>query len=126
VDTGLANIAGFQFSANSGKLAENIVFLELKRRSYSNPHLEIYYWKNLAQEEVDFAVKEKTSVKELIQVCWNVRDARTKKRETRALLKAMEEFELDEGTIITEDCESEESVGGKTIKTIPLYKWLLG
>ncbi len=125
VDTGLANIAGFQFSANNGKLAENIVFLELKRRAYFNPHQEIYYWKNLVQEEVDFVVKEKASVKELIQVCWDMRDTRTKKRETKALLKAMEEFKLDEGTVITEDREGKEAVDGKEIKMIPLYKWLL-
>jgi len=54
VDTGLANVVGFRFSDNFGKLAENMVFLELKRRSNFDPSMEIYYWKSLAQEEVDF------------------------------------------------------------------------
>ncbi|MEK9151393.1 MAG: ATP-binding protein [Patescibacteria group bacterium] len=126
VDTGLANIVGFRFSGNFGKLAENVVFLELKRRSYFHPDMEIYYWKSLAQEEVDFVVKKNTDVTELIQVCWNVRDMNTKKRETRALLKAMAEFSLDRGLIITEDFEGEDDFDGKKIRYVALRKWLLG
>lgn len=126
VDTGLANNVGFQFSANSGRLAENLVFLELKRRSYLNPWMEIYYWKSLTHEEVDFLVKEDTKVKELIQVCWDIQDMSTKKRETKALLKAMDEFKLKKGLIITEDHEGEEKVDGKKIQYVTLRKWLLG
>jgi uncharacterized protein len=126
VDTGLANNVGFQFSANSGRLAENLVFLELKRRSYFNPWMEIYYWKSLTHEEVDFLVKEDTKVKELIQVCWDIQDMNTKKRETKALLKAMDEFKLKKGLIITEDYEGEEKVDGKKIEYVTLRRWLLG
>lgn len=126
VDTGVANIIGFRFSANLGRLAENLVFLELKRRSYTNPWMEIYYWKSLAQEEVDFLVKEDTKVKELIQVCWDIRDINTKKRETKALLKAMDEFKLKKGLIITEDYEGEEKADGKKIEYVTLRRWLLG
>lgn len=126
IDTGVVNTIGFRFSHNFGRLAENAVFLELKRRSHFNPFLEIYYWKSLANEEVDFIVKEDTSVKELIQVCWDVRDINTKKRETKALLKAMNEFKLQKGLIITEDFEGEEDFGGKKIQYVALRRWLLG
>lgn len=126
VDAGLANTIGFRFSGNFGKLAENVVFLELKRRSYFNSRMEIYYWKSLAQEEVDFVVKEDTEVKELIQVCWNVGDMNTKKRETKALLKAMDEFKLKKGLIITEDFEGEEDYDGKKVQYVSLRRWLLG
>ncbi|MEI7620930.1 MAG: ATP-binding protein, partial [Candidatus Moraniibacteriota bacterium] len=126
VDTGIANTVGFRFSPNLGKLAENVVFLELKRRSYLNPFLEIYYWKSLANEEVDFIVKEDSTIKELIQVCWNLGDIQTKKRETKALLKAMAEFNLTSGLIIAEDFEGEENYDGKKIKYVSLRRWLLG
>ena len=126
IDTGVANLIGFRFSPNFGRLAENVVFLELKRKMYDNPFLEIYYWKSLTHEEVDFVVKEDTKVKELIQVCWSVEDMNTKKRETKALLKAMGEFKLKKGLIITEDYEGEEKVDGKTIEYVTLRKWLLG
>ena len=88
--------------------------------------MEFYYWKNLQHEEVDFVLKENTQIKELIQVCWDISDANTKKRELRALLKAMEEFKLETGIIITEDYEYEEAVEGKIVQYIPLRKWLLG
>lgn len=126
VDTGLANTVGFQFSGNLGRLAENLVFLELKRKTYFDPFLEIYYWKSLAQEEVDFVVKEDAKIKELIQVCWDLRDINAKKRETKALLKAMNEFKLEKGLIITEDYEGEEDFEGKKIQYMMLRKWLLG
>jgi len=126
VDTGLANVVGFQFSGNLGRLAENLVFLELRRRFYSQSFMEIYYWKSLAQEEVDFVVKEDTKVKELIQVCWDLSDINTKKREIKALLKAMDEFKLKKGLIITEDFEGEEDYDGKKIQYTTLRRWLLG
>jgi predicted AAA+ superfamily ATPase len=126
IDTGLANIIGFRFSGNMGRLAENAVFLELKRRSYASPNTEVYYWKNEQREEVDFVVKEDTRVKELIQVCWDISDMNTKKRELRALVKAMEEFKLENGLVITEDFEGEEIAGDKTIRYVSLSKWLLG
>ena len=125
VDTGLANIIGFQFSGNLGKLAENLVFLELKRKTYFDQFMEIYYWKSLAQEEVDFVVKEGAKIKELIQVCWDLQNINTKKRETKALLKAMNEFKLKKGLIITEDYEGEEDYGEKKIQYVTLRKWLL-
>ncbi|GEM_PF-1415405 len=49
----------------------------------------------------------------------------TKERELKGLIIAMEEFKLRGGLIITEDFEGEEKIGGKTIKYIPLWKWLL-
>lgn len=125
VDTGIASTIGFQFSPNLGRFAENAVFLELKRRAYMNRFLEIYYWKSIAHEEVDFVVKEGDRVIELIQVCWDVSDIRTKKREVKALLKAMEEFKLEKGWIITEDYTGEETVDEKKIQYIPFSEWLL-
>ena len=125
IDTGLANTIGFRFSQNLGKLAENVVFLELKRKTFSNPYLEFYYWKDERHREVDFVIKEKLKINKLLQVCWNIEDKETRERETESLIKAMREFELNEGLIITEDYEGKEKIKGKEIKFIPLWKWLL-
>jgi len=46
-------------------------------------------------------------------------------REVRALIKAMDEFKLKEGLIITEDEDKEEEVDGKRIVYKPLREWLL-
>lgn len=124
VDTGLANAAGFRFSQNLCRLAEDIVFLELRRRQTINPDYEFYYWKDVSHKEVDFVIKENLKVRHLLQVCWEVDRPETRKRETLALYKAMREFKLREGIVITEDYEGEEKADGERIVYIPLWKWL--
>ena len=119
IDTGLRNAVSFKFSEDKGRLAENAVFIELKRHKQ-----EVYYWKNNIGE-VDFIVKNGLRPVEAIQVCWNLDDERTKKRETRALYSAMKDLDLDRGIIITEDMEAVEETDGKQIYFTPMWKWLL-
>jgi len=125
VDTGLANVIGFRFTQNMGRLAENLVFLELNRKRMFNPNLELYYWKDIHHREVDFLIKENLKVRQLMQVSWEVTKYETKNREIKSLLKAMEELGLKEGLVITEDFEAEEDFNGKKIEYIPLWKWFL-
>lgn len=125
IDTGLCNAVGFRFSDNLGKLAENIVFMQLRRKQAANYNMELFYWKDTHHREVDFVIEEGAKVKSLIQVCWNMRDEKTRNRELRSLQKAMKEFNVSTATIITEDMEGEEKLNGFTVKTVPLWKWLL-
>jgi len=125
IDTGLSNTIGLRFSQNIGKVAENLVFLELLRRKITNPKIELYYWKNERHQEVDFVIKDGISIKNLIQVCWDINKLNTKKRETGSLIKGLEELKLSEGLIITEEYEGEENIKDKKIKYLPLCKWLL-
>lgn len=127
IDTGLSNNVGFKFSKDIGRLAENIVALHLKILQSDNPDIEIYYWKNhYGDKEVDFVIKESERINQLIQVCWNIEDEGTKKREIDSILKAMEGFGLDKGIIITGDYEEEEVIKNRRIVYIPLWKWLCG
>ena len=91
---------------------------------------KIYYWKNVQQEEVDFVVKEGTRVKQLIQVCYDISDIKTKERETRSLLKASKDLKCKNLIVITEDYEDEKQIEwfkiNRKIKFIPLWKWLQG
>lgn len=125
IDSGLSNAIGFRFTKNSGKLMENIVATELKIRQSFEPGTEIYYWKDQSGREVDFLVKDGLKVSELIQVCQDLSDMGTKEREVKGLVKAMEEFNLESGFIITEDFEGEENIKNKEIIYKPLWKWLL-
>jgi len=120
VDTGLRNMVSFRFSQDLGKLAENLVLVELKRRGY-----EIFYWKSPKQKEVDFVIKKEIKPEQLIQVCVNVDDEKTKKRETRALIECSDYTKCDNLLIITEDYGFEEEINDRKIKFIPLWKWLL-
>lgn len=125
LDTGLCNALGFRFSENSGRLAENIVSVTLKRQQVRNPAMELFYWKDVQHREVDFVVKKGIKVNRLIQVCWNIHDEKTKNREMRSLEKAMKELDVSTATIITDDTEGEEKINNTTVPIIPLWKWLL-
>lgn len=116
IDTGLANSVTIRSSEDKGKLYENIVAIELKRRGK-----EIYYWRNEKNLEVDFLIKEKNKVKEIINVSYDLSSPKTMKREIMAITEAMKEFGLSNGKIITKDYEGEK----ESIKFIPLWKWLL-
>ncbi len=87
--------------------------------------MEIYYWKGDQQNECDFAVKECSKIKQLIQVCYDTTRLETKEREIKGLLKASKELKCSNLLIITDDEEKEEKINGKKIKHIPLWKWLL-
>ena len=117
IDTGIRNAVGFSFSSDIGRLYENIVFLHLKKR-----YDEIFYWKN-GRGEVDFLVKEGTRIVQAIQVCYDTEDAW--EREEISLLAALDEFELEEGLVVTEDTRDLKVVGGKRIRYLPLWEWLL-
>ncbi len=129
IDTGLITAVSFQFSPSLSRLYENIVAVELLRRRALNIDTEIYYWKNAQQEEVDFVVKEKLTVMQLIQVSYSLQEESTRKREIRALLKASKDLHCDNLLVITSEQEGEETVDWfdlkGTIKFIPLWKWLL-
>ena len=124
IDNVFINAISTKFMNNFGRLYENLVAIELKRRKK-----ESYYWKNPEKEEVDFVIKEDIKVKQLIQVCYDVSDLDTKKRELRALLKASKDLKCDNLLIINRDYSGEEEIEwfgikGK-VKFIPLWKWLL-
>jgi len=125
IDTGLVNAVGFRFSENLGKLAENIAFLEFQRKKLKDSDLAIYYWKDEKHQEVDFVIKNKNLVTQLLQICWDLSDIKTREREIKSLIKASEELSCQNLLIITSDYEGEEKIKGKIIKFIPLYKWLL-
>ncbi len=129
IDCGIPNAVGFQFSANIGRIAENIVAIELKKKEKLNSNIELYYWQDVKGKEVDFVIKNKTQIEQLVQVCWNINDNKTKHREIYSLLKASQELKCKNLLIITEDYEGEEThewfgMKGK-IKFISLLNWLL-
>lgn len=125
IDIGLANFLGFNFSENKGRLSENIVFLELNRQKVHDINSGIYYWKDSLHREVDFVVISSQKERQLIQVCWQIDNRETKKRELKALLKASAELNCNNLLVITGDYAAEEQVNDVKIQYIPLSQWLL-
>ena len=125
IDTIFISQMSTKFSRNTGRIYENAVFLELKRRQANDTNLEIFYWRNIKQEEVDFVVKQGMKVKQLIQVCYDIEDYDTKNREIKSLLKSSKDLRCRDLLVITGNKEGEEIVDNKKINYIPLWKWLL-
>ena len=110
IDNGLRNAVSFKFSKDEGKLAENLVFIELLRRNQ-----DVYYWNG--KGEVDFIVKESNAGLIAINVCYGI----VKERETKGMEEFKEKFKVKKMLILTKDVEKKE----KGIEFIPLWKWLL-
>jgi len=119
IDQGLHNYLTLKFSENKGRLLENIVFLELRRRGF-----HVFYYKTATGHEVDFLLQDKGEWK-LIQVCHDVSHIETFSREKKALIAGMREMGLRSGTIITHDDTREETIDTYTIHMAPAWKWLL-
>jgi len=120
IDSGLANTISFRFSKESGRLLEQCVFLELKRKGHG-----IYYYKTENNKEVDFLVQQQNRKKNLIQVCWDISDEDTKKRELNSLTQAMNELKLTNGLILTYNNEQKLQVENRRITVMPVYKWMI-
>lgn len=122
VDNGFIKTESVSLSPNTGKLLENLVFVELLRRG-EKPNLDLFSYLTRNRREVDFVVKKGVKVYKLIQVCYAL-DAGNKKREIRALIEASSELRCNDLFIITFDQEETFKIGDKTIQVIPLSKWL--
>jgi len=126
VDHGLANFMGFRLEKNMGRAYENLVCTELLNRVSEKHDEGIYYYKDSQGREVDFVHRKGAKIKQLIQVCYDPSDLSTKERELKSLTKASRELRCRDLLVITHDHEGEEKFDGKTVKFIPLWKWLLG
>ena len=121
IDNGFFSSAGFTTTHNSGRLLENLVFIELKRRGK-----EVYYYKDARNREVDFVIKENNRITEAIQVCYNISNEKVRKREISSLLAGMKNLGLKKGLILTMDTEEKISVEGYQVEFYPVWRWLLG
>ena len=110
IDNGLRNSVSFKFSKDEGKLAENLVLIELKRKEK-----EVYYWKN--KNEVDFIVKDNNDLT-AINVSYT---DEINEREIKGLIEFKKENKKARLILLTKDLEKQES----GVSFIPLWKWLL-
>lgn len=117
IDPGLVNAVGFNFTTNSGKLMENVVFLSLRRKAD-----EIYYYTSPAGYEVDFYLP---AHQQLIQVTQNMTAPSTREREIRALIDAQHALNIPSGLILTDSNADTVSEDGVTIRIRSLAEWML-
>ncbi len=117
IDNGIRNAVALRFSSDSGRLLENIIFAELKRRG-----CDIYYHRE--KHECDFLVREKQRVVAAIQVTYELGPA-NRPRELAGLAEAMRLYGLQSGTIITYSAEGKEAVAAGEVRIVPAWRWLV-
>jgi predicted AAA+ superfamily ATPase len=118
IDTGLSIAVSFSFSDNRGRLLENLVFLELKRRQS-----EVYYYSD-GRTECDFAIQEGTRISAVLQVTESL-DKGNREREVAGLIAAARAYSLSEGVIVTLDQEEDFMFDEIKVRVVPAWKWLL-
>ncbi|MGQ4892034.1 MAG: ATP-binding protein [Candidatus Njordarchaeia archaeon] len=123
IDQGLRRAISREYRESLPLTLENTIFVEIWRRKKIAEN--IHYWKSPLGEEVDFVVEENMKPKNLIQVTYIIENEKTRKREEKALLKAMKELKVSEGIIVTWNEEKTERKGSKIIRYIPAWKYLM-
>jgi hypothetical protein len=127
IDNGFVTAKGFRFSRNDGSLTENLVAIALHQLELAG-NLNLYYWKNANQQEVDFVLQRGGKVIALIQVCTDLTDDKVRRREVNALLTAGRDCDCKNRIILAMDEEhkkTEEWFGIRgNIQYIPVWKWL--
>jgi hypothetical protein len=126
-DNGMAVSAGFRFSADRGALYENLVAVALKQEEIAG-RISLFYWRSPQNEEVDFVVKEGLQVTRLIQVCADLSNPKTLKREMRALVKASQELHCQDLLLLNDREDRTETFkwqnAERSIRLLPLWQWL--
>ncbi|MDO9577434.1 MAG: DUF4143 domain-containing protein [Candidatus Cloacimonadales bacterium] len=118
VDSGLLNAVSFSYSDDWGKLLENQVYLELRRR-----YPEIYYLKN--GFECNFVCLSADGERFLYQVTYHLQTESAIQREVNSLLKAADKLKVKETFILTMDQEQDLKINGKSLQVLPVWKWSL-
>ncbi len=120
IDNGLRAAVLLPQSNDLGKRLENTVFLHLQRNL--QPGEKITYFSG--DYECDFVVQHEERVEQLIQVCWDMHDEETRKRELRGLLEAAAATGCTNLLLVTHDEETLLTIDDKQVYVVPAWKWM--
>ncbi len=116
MDTGFAAL-GRPFTENRGRVLENAVAIELKRRD-----IEFYHYKNT--RECDFIIKQGARPALALQVCWEL-TPENEARELAGLASACQTLDIPAGRILTYDQSGVREIDGRRIDVAPVWRWML-
>lgn len=122
VDNGFVAAKAFSLSDNLGRLLENQVFVELLRQGYDTDKT-LFYYRSRNDKEVDFVLRKGTHIEQLVQVCYDMSNAKTEKRELDSLAECAEELNCSHLVIVTNNEERCIEKDGYRIDVVPVAKW---
>lgn len=108
---------------NLGWRLENAIYIELLHRT-SKRFADVFYYRDRTFE-VDFMVAKDGVVEELYQVCYDMTNEKTRKREVNSLLQGATKFHCSNLTILTFDEQGTITEGDYTIQVKSASQWLL-
>jgi uncharacterized protein len=121
IDNGFLKALLTRTSTDDGILLENLVFLHLRQQSPFGRDMYFYSGK----KECDFVLTKNDVATQLIQVCYNIDNPDTLKREIDGLIEAAQYFDCKNLLLVTDDDEKEITVNGFKIKIVKAWKWML-
>ncbi|HAD05100.1 MAG: ATPase [Desulfuromonadales bacterium GWD2_61_12] len=118
IDHGLKGVVDLATGNDSGRIFENIVFLQLRRQGQN-----ICYGRQ--KQEIDFVLPESESPR-LINVAYDISALETRNRELNGLVEGMQGLGVQEALLLTAEVEETVTTAAGKITILPLWKWLAG
>lgn len=122
IDWALANTNSFVWDGGYSRALENMVYLHLLQRW----HRVQYYLTRSDRKEIDFVcIDNRGAIRNLVQVCLDMVDPQTEKRELEALVSASRYFGCRDCVIVTRSEDRLVKDGELSIRIVPVWRWLL-
>ena len=122
VDNGFVASKAFSLSDNLGRLLENQVFIELVRRGY-DVERTMFYYRSRNDKEVDFVLRKGAHIERLVQVCYDMRNPKTEKREVDSIVECAGELKCDNLVIVTNNDKRTIEKDGYKIDVVPISEF---
>ena len=122
VDNGFVASKAFSLSDNLGRLLENQVFIELVRRGY-DVERTMFYYRSRNDKEVDFVLRKGAHIERLVQVCYDMSNPKTEKREVDSIVECAGELKCNNLVIVTNNDKRTIEKDGYRIDIVPIAEF---
>lgn len=122
VDNGFVASKAFSLSDNLGRLLENQVFIELVRRGY-DVERTMFYYRSRNDKEVDFVLRKEAHIERLVQVCYDMSNPKTEKREVDSIVECAGELKCTNLVIVTNNDKRTIEKDGYKIDVVPISEF---
>jgi predicted AAA+ superfamily ATPase len=122
IDWALAAKNSLIWDGSYSRPLENLVFIHL----YQRWHRIHYYLTRKKRQEVDFIAVDSNGYPAVaVQVCMDISQPDTIKRELEPIIATARYFQIKENYIVTYNQEQDFHEEGISVKAIPAWKWML-